>query len=116
MMTMIIFRRRPAREENDFFNQKNHHQLPPPAAAQHRRGPTKETDLDRGSTFIFTEDRDGVLCLLLIQMTEVFTSVERITVITRKKSMTLERRKLIFPSIIEKWKPWTTKISTAISE
>lgn len=33
------FRRRPVREEYDFFNSK---------PQQHRRGPTKETDLDRG--------------------------------------------------------------------
>jgi hypothetical protein len=32
-------RRRPVREDNDFFNNK---------PQQHRRGPTKETDLDRG--------------------------------------------------------------------
>ena len=46
---MMIFRRRPVREENDFFHQKP--QQPP---AQHRRGPTKETDLDRGEAAVFT--------------------------------------------------------------
>jgi len=35
-------RRRPVREEYDFFNSK---------PQQHRRGPTKETDLDRGREF-----------------------------------------------------------------
>jgi hypothetical protein len=34
-----ILSRRPVREEYDFFNNK---------PLQHRRGPTKETDLDRG--------------------------------------------------------------------
>jgi hypothetical protein len=34
-----ILSRRPVREEYDFFNNK---------PQQHRRGPTKETDLDRG--------------------------------------------------------------------
>ena len=50
----VLFRRRPVREENDFFNQK----APP------RRGPTKETDLDRGSmpqlvSFTFACSDDG---------------------------------------------------------
>jgi hypothetical protein len=35
----IRFRRRPVKEEYDFFNNK---------PQQHRRGPTKEIDLDRG--------------------------------------------------------------------
>lgn len=39
MMSIGRFRRRPIREEYDFFNSK---------PQQHRRGPTKETDLDRG--------------------------------------------------------------------
>jgi hypothetical protein len=38
-----ILSRRPVREEYDFFNNK---------PQQHRRGPTKETDLDRGYIII----------------------------------------------------------------
>ncbi|CAF4180476.1 unnamed protein product, partial [Rotaria magnacalcarata] len=40
--------RRPAREDFDFFNNKP--QLQP---QQHRRGPTKETDLDRDDGGIY---------------------------------------------------------------
>ncbi|CAF3564224.1 unnamed protein product [Rotaria socialis] len=40
--------RRPAREDYDFFNNK-----PQPQPQQHRRGPTKETDLDRDDGGIY---------------------------------------------------------------
>jgi hypothetical protein len=39
LLFFFVFRRRPVREENDFFNNK---------PQKHRRGPTKEIDLDRG--------------------------------------------------------------------
>ena len=97
------FSRRPVREENDFFNNK---------PQQHRRGPAKEIDLDRGE-ITETKRRFGIG---LFQMMVGFTKVERTIENTRGRSMKRVKLKSIYQWIIDKFKLLMKKIFTDTPE